>query len=119
MKENVRNICKRKSKSADEKIYQDIKTTKLIIRSFLHYRGRLPRRFRIPARVLTMTPVVPEVVEHLDPSASKRQPAWTHRTQVSPIIAKKKYNEIIISFALHAFIIYILMMSNMQLSVSE
>ena len=67
------------------------KNIKINVRSFLYFRGRLPRRFRIPARVPTMTLAAPEVVVHLDLSASKRQPAWIHRTQVSLIIVKEKY----------------------------
>lgn len=49
-------------------------------------RGHLPRRSRIRVRVLTTTHVAPEAVAHLDPSASKRQLAWTHRILVSSIL---------------------------------
>jgi len=51
-------------------------------------RGRLPHRFRTPARVLMTMHVAPEVEVHPDLSVSRRQPAWIHRTPVSPIVAK-------------------------------
>lgn len=71
--------------------------TKLIRDFFLRYRGHLLRRFRTLARVLTTMRVVPEVAVHPDPSASKRQPVWIHRTPVSLyVIYKWKLQRIIL-----------------------